>query len=1556
MTKNFIILLFFTLCLSYLGTSQNQTNNWYFGNGAGLSFSTNPPTPLTTSTMNTSYSSATMSDANGNLLFYANGLNIWDNTHAVMANGSGLLGWNGPQNCIILKQPGNTNLYYVVYMQWNNCWNCTSTIYYSVVDMSLAAGQGSVTTKNAVLYSTLTTSAGVGSKVTATRHCNGNDIWILTKESMWNNTSTTGTYTPNFRAYLLTSAGINTTAVISPASTYTVWNNGNFDYWGNLKFSPNGKKLGVANYNNNNINNSNINNCFEIYDFDNTTGAVSNSLSLPVSSVTTNWNGGGMACEFSPDGTKFYGARYYYVAPSYTTELLQWNLCAGSPTAIAASIYTVSLASAHWATSLQLAKNGKIYFPVYNTTSLDVINNPNALGSACGYTALGQTTTPKTSWYGLPNFMCSYFVQHPTATPYTYTVSNTYGCQAAQFHSSYNPSVTTVGCSSSGYSLTGLQWNFGDPASGSANTSTLVSPIHAFPTLGTYSVNLVLYYSCGGGTDTIKQVVNINQPCISVSSTSITCANLGSATVAATGGIGPFTYTWMPSAQASSVATGLSPGTYTITVFDFGNNYTYTATTLFTSLIPLTGTLNYAGSVTCNGASTATANVTNIGGGSGTVNYIWASLTTTYTSPTPSLSAGIWSVSVTDALTGCDINQSFFISQPPPLNLVLSSTSPTTCAGTSVTLSGVNSGGTPYLLGSGYTYTWTGGVVNNTRTVSQAVAGTPVYTLSSRDSLNCLITQTIGVDFIQNPVLSVSNVSICPLQTGTLNVSGANSYTWTSATVSLTGTSFADNPLVTQQYSVVGTALGCTSIATASIILKPLPFALLSSNSPICNTQNLSLFANGGASYFWTGPLGYSSSQQYPVISGATPNNSGVYNLTVTAANSCTASASNTVVVNPTPTLSASGSTVCVTQTLNLFSNSFAGASFVWSGPNSYTANVQNPFVVSPLVNASGTYTVKVTSAVGCTNSATADVTVTAMPIPTITSNSPKCFGTTLNLSGAGGDAYLWAGPNGFNSALQNPFITGVTLPDAGVYGLQVTRGPCVNTTTHVVVINPLPNFTLSSNSPVCETKSLSLSVSTVSNAVSYLWHPSLGTGFVGSQLQNIGRDSCKVHYSGVYVLTITDANGCQNSSSLAVNVFTNPILSPVSTTVCFNNEAILKVSGASTYTWGGPSFYYSNQANAVINSATSVVPTIYTVTGTAANSCTSITTASISTTPLPKPWLTVYPANKVCLNKEVSLEGFGGDFYEWKGPGNFNYANKVFTFTVSSYVYSGTYTLVATDNLGCRNFTHTSISFDPLPSGTLEGTVMDACVPFRSDFTFYSAGTSTNIATTWQINNDAIIKDKTFSRPFTVPGEYIIRGTFIDTISTCANTASFVVHAREVPVANFVSSPEKPVEGIEEVLFTNTSTGLELKEWNWFFINNKGKISKQENTSYFFKDAGIYPVALLVKNKWGCSDTAVKAIQVEADFNVYVPNVFTPNNDDNNQIFLPVCTGTKLYELNVFDRWGTKVFQSIDINHGWDGTYNGEPCQKGVYVWQINISSNSGEMKTLNGHLTLLR
>jgi gliding motility-associated-like protein len=1444
------------------------------------------PQVILTGSMVAQEGCASIADANGNLLFYTDGSTIYDQTHAAMANGTGLAGYfSTSQAAAIVKQPGSNTIYFVFTMGAAG----SGTFAYSVVDMSLASGNGSVVTKNVALATLMS------EKLTTANHCNGVDVWVVAHD----------TYTGNFRAFQVTSAGVNTTAVVSSAGgTGTI---------GYMKISPNGKKILCANFSGSS----------ELYDFDASTGTVSNFMSL-------SFNSGAYGVEFSPDGTKAY--------ISTPSQIKQYDLCAGSSTAIIASAYTITASSNY---AMQLATDGKIYVARYLQTSLGVINNPNSSGSGCNYVDNGLSISPNQCRLGLPNFSAGGL--RPPPPPFTYTVSNSFGCQTAAFAS---PTVVTtssmIGCAASGYSLTGIVWNFGDPASGSGNISTATNPVHAFTALGSYAVKLMIYYSCGGGTDSVQLPVNINLPCISVNSTSITCANLGSATVTANGGIGPYSYTWMPSNQSGSVAINLSPGIYTLTVHDFGNNFTYTATTVFTSLIPLTGNINSSSSITCNGAATGTGNVTNITGGSGSQNYLWTNGPVSYTTPTVNtLSAGLWSATVTDALTGCQINNIFLILQPPAMNLSLSANTPTACAGSSIVLTGTNSGGTP-----GYTYQWIGGPTTNTRVATQALAGTYIYTLNSKDSYSCSINNTISLDFIPNPTLSVGNVSICPLEIGTLTATGASSYTWNNTFV---GNTFTANPLVATSYSVMGSAQSCTSSTSASIILKPLPVPLISSNGPVCNGQVLNFYANGGATYYWTGPLSFTSNLPFPSVNPAAPNNTGTYNMTVTAANSCTASTSINVTVNPTPTVSATGNTVCVNQFLTLSSSSFPGSTFQWFGPNSISSNVQNPNLGYQPVSSSGLYTVIATGPVGCTNSAVADVTITAVPLPIFTSNSPQCFGSTLNFTGNGGGAYSWSGPNGFSSALQNPQISNVTVPAAGNYILTVTIGPCVNSISHSVTINPLPSFTLTSNSPVCETKSLVLQSGYVNNALTYHWQ---GPGF-SSQYQNSGRDSCKITFSGIYKLTVIDSNTCQNSFTANVVINHNPTITTSGATVCLNTPAVLKASGAVSYLWYGPDFYQSATSNAFVPGATSSVVTVYTVVGAAANTCTSVVTASLTTLALPVPSLRILPATRVCLNKTLSFEGFGGFSYEWRGPDNIFFTGQLVELKANSIWYSGNYTLTVIDLNGCKSYTNTFIQVDALPQGNLRGSKMEGCVPLCSDFSFEpSLGSSPNVKTSWIVNGKGYAANS-FSFCFYQSGDHSIQGTFIDTLTSCINTSTFTVSVYPLPTADFEQLTIPAVEN-EEVFFVDKSQGEGINYWSWFFF--KTDSSSRQNPSFMYKETGVYPLALTVKNSWGCADTLVKLIKVDPELNIFIPNAFTPNEDGLNDVFLPVLRGIKSYNLFIFNRWGQKIFSTSDTNQGWDGTYSGEICKSDVYIWKIYISAINGKEKNLTGTVILNR
>ncbi|MBX3165722.1 MAG: hypothetical protein KF900_14695, partial [Bacteroidetes bacterium] len=331
----------FVFCAGF-SLAQNENSKWYFGFGAALDFMTTPPTPLNNSAMNTLEGCASIADAAGNLLFYTDGITVYNASHSQMVNGTGLNGnFSSAQSAIIVRQPGTSTIYYIFTMGSNGGMG----LCYSVVDMSLAAGMGSVTVKNVNLNS------GVScERLSATKHTNGADYWIMTHERS----------TPNHKAYLLTALGVNLTPVVSSIGDSPTG-------IGSIKFSPNGQKLAEVFYT------ALVGNAMVLYDFNKTTGVVSNSLAFA--------GGSTYGCEFSPDGAKLYASNPF-------GSIMQWDLSAGSNTAILASVYTVTNGIISYA--MQSAPNGKIYLTNGNSTSLHVINNPNVVGVGCNFVALGQ--------------------------------------------------------------------------------------------------------------------------------------------------------------------------------------------------------------------------------------------------------------------------------------------------------------------------------------------------------------------------------------------------------------------------------------------------------------------------------------------------------------------------------------------------------------------------------------------------------------------------------------------------------------------------------------------------------------------------------------------------------------------------------------------------------------------------------------------------------------------------------------------------------------------------------------------------------------------------------------------------------------------------------------------------------------------------------------------------------------------------------------------------------------------------------------------------------------
>ena len=502
--------------------SQNEFMNWYFGGGAGLNFSVSPPATINNNNiMNATEGCACISDSNGNLLFYTNGATVATKNHTIMSNGNGLNGdaASSTQAAIIVKQPGNINIYYI----FTTHPNIAS---YSIVDMNLAAGFGSVTVKNATLY------AGTSEKQVAARHCNGKDIWIISHERNSN----------NFRSYLLSSTGLNTTAVITSIGEVT---NG-LAALGQMKISPDGRKLAMA-CNGPATVTTLGNGGFQLFDFDAATGVISNSLVI-------NSQVGAYGVEFSPDGKYLYGG----IASSgifMNAALLQWNICQSSTAAIVASQYSVGFNTAYGTTSIQRAVDDKLYIAPNNPSNfyaLHVINNPNNAGAAMGLSLNAISTGTKQVTLGLPNYINNY--TKPVPVPFT----NSIACQTASFAVPPTPTLSG-GCSSAAPSApSAYLWDFGEPSSGAANSSTLTNPSHLYANSGTYTVSLILFNNCTN--DTLKQVVNITTagPNPQVAGTFTICRG-EKQTYTVSGGS---TYQWFNNATTNTIS--LSPTTNTV--------------------------------------------------------------------------------------------------------------------------------------------------------------------------------------------------------------------------------------------------------------------------------------------------------------------------------------------------------------------------------------------------------------------------------------------------------------------------------------------------------------------------------------------------------------------------------------------------------------------------------------------------------------------------------------------------------------------------------------------------------------------------------------------------------------------------------------------------------------------------------------------------------------------------------------------------------------------------------------------------------------------------------
>jgi PKD repeat protein len=504
--------LIFLLITQQLVFAQKEGYVGIFGNGVGLDFNVSPPKVfLTTNSLDPFESeegSATISDRNGNLLFYTNGVNAWDKNHRLM-RGNNLLGFGtstSTTQIIVVPLPKDPFRYYIFTPQYQG-----RDLKYSMVDMRLNNGLGDVVFGNVLLYTKST------EKVCVVKHSVDSALWLISHE-----------YGSNiFRTYYIDENGIDPSFVESATGTVHALNSDGLNAQGYLKPSPDGTRLACAI--------SGEIGKLELFKFDRSTGKVSFEMNLFQGPVDS----GNYGVEFSPDGLKLYhsliGAKILY----------QFDLSAGDENQIKNSS---KILSTEVVGALQLGPDGKIY--VINRLEerkyLSRINNPDALAFDCGFEKNALYLEGSDAKIGLPE------LNIPVIRPEIY-FTNPCAKQATSFSLINTKTVSTV------------TWSFGDPSS-IDNFSNHVQPSHTYNAAGNYTVSVTVTYT-DNTTFTFDKVITIYGVSVNLGVDTTLCNGSPPLRLNATYNGELVSYQWSTGASAPVVEEG--PGKYWVKVTNY---------------------------------------------------------------------------------------------------------------------------------------------------------------------------------------------------------------------------------------------------------------------------------------------------------------------------------------------------------------------------------------------------------------------------------------------------------------------------------------------------------------------------------------------------------------------------------------------------------------------------------------------------------------------------------------------------------------------------------------------------------------------------------------------------------------------------------------------------------------------------------------------------------------------------------------------------------------------------------------------------------------------------
>ncbi len=802
---------------------------------------------------------------------------------------------------------------------------------------------------------------------------------------------------------------------------------------------------------------------------------------------------------------------------------------------------------------------------------------------------------------------------------------------------------------------------------------------------------------------------------------------------------------------------------------------------------------------------------------------------------------------------------------------------------------------------------------------------------------------------------------------------------------------------------------GCMSeAAPVEIVTTNAPEVALQTDNGECIESNtsLNLYANpiqGVApyTYEWSGPNGFSSTNQTPLLPNASNALTGTYTVVMTDANGCTVAASTELDISliPTePTIVADNS-VCVGESLSISISEYEGTNvhYEWTGPSGTTTSGAYPdanTLAFDNISTSqmGNYQVQVIVD-GCSSVASTPFEVITNELPTVAINNSgmTCvgFNETVELiadisNGQGPFDYYWTGPNGFESNVSNPVMANASATLSGTYTLVLTdangcQAAPVSTFVQVTNLPAIPTL-VSSTEELCEGSELFLSTqSYAGDEVSYVWTMADGsTDTTATPGLVIDSVSTTIHDGLISVAVLVDGCSSPMATPMAISILDAPVAPAIINSTdafapaCEGETVQLQtpIQDNATYTWYGPNGFSSDLPNPSIQNVSPSDTGTYTLV-VEINGCTAETaTTVVHVFPELEPPITTNDGPG-CEGGDVQLQVINPQaeiLYDWYRTLDDLYVGSGAVLMLNNVGINeaGGYYVIGNHSLGCSsapsNTTDLIIDQSSIESAFV-GENMLVCED-TVQLTANSLQASEGIWTPIDEDETGIILNpndpNSMVTNLSLGDNYFVwnvlsgacgitsADTLVITVSSdiAATDDLYVLEINERLESNVVDNDDFDPE-------QHTVSIVEFPQHGDAVIESDGIITYQPHENYIGTDAIVYEICMDA-----CPDvctTAIVSLQIGQESPCTIPTIMTPNGDGmNDALYINCLTQYPNSTISIFNRWGDEVYYSENYQNNWEGTFQGEDLPVGTYFYILEL--NDGNNTTLSGYIFIQR